>query len=76
MRALTTALSACFLLAQPVYACANAMEGGSGLNESQLVLLAACLLGVMFFVGLYLRSQSKLRAQTARKRFKDLDGEA
>tara|TARA_R110002072_G_scaffold148296_3_gene295737 strand:+ start:1868 stop:2092 length:225 start_codon:yes stop_codon:yes gene_type:complete len=74
MRTLLLALSASLLFTQPVYACANAMEGG-GLNDQQKMLIVACLLGVMFFVGLYL-SQSKARAAARGERFKDLDGEA
>jgi len=74
MRPLLPALCASLLLAQPVYACANAMEGG-GPNDEQKILIAACLLGIAIAVGLYLSSQSKQRSTERYERFKDLDGE-
>lgn len=76
VRLFVIASCASLLSAQPALACANAMKEGEFLNDQQKVLAVGSLLAIMAFVGLYLRSQAKLRAEAAKERFKDLDGDS
>jgi len=57
-----------------LFACANAMKD-SGPNLMQIALLAACGLGILGAISLWLHSNAKRREAEKVERFRDLDGE-